>query len=64
MTKLRELFLFIKLFVATMMEISKNNLLKRGIESDITSTNIFGDVSQYIYMFWKLMALTKQQFAK
>ena len=47
-TKLRELFLFIKLFVATMMEISKNNLFKCGIESDTTFTKVSGDVSQYI----------------
>ena len=31
-----------------MMEILKNNLFKRGIESDITFTKLSGDVSQYI----------------
>ena len=31
-----------------MAEISKNNLFKRGIESDITFTKVSRDVSQYI----------------
>ena len=31
-----------------MMEILKNTLLKRGIESDITFTKVSGNVSQYI----------------
>ena len=31
-----------------MMEILKNNLFKRGIESGITFTKVSGDVSQYI----------------
>ena len=45
--KLQELFLFIKLFVATMMEISKYTLFKRGIESDIAFKKVSRDVSQY-----------------
>ena len=47
-----------------MMEISKNKLCKHGIESDITFTNVLGDVSQYIYTFLKLIAPTKQKLAK
>ena len=49
--KLRELFLVIKLFVATMMEISKNTLFKRGIESDIALTKFSGDVSQCLLQY-------------
>ena len=43
--KLPELFLSIKFFVATMTEISKNTLLKPGIESDITFTKVSRNVS-------------------
>ena len=34
-----------------MMEIWKNSLFQRGIESDITFTRVLGDVSQYILRF-------------
>ena len=44
----RVINLFIKFFVAAMMEILKNNLFKCGIESDITFTKLSGHVSQYI----------------
>ena len=43
----RELVLFIKLFVAIMMEISKNTF-KRDIESDIAFRKVSGGVSQFI----------------
>ena len=42
------MFLFIKSFVATKMEIPENILFKRDIELDITFTKVLGDLSQYI----------------
>ena len=50
----RELVLFIKLFVAIMMEISKNTF-KSDIESDIAFRKVSGGVSQFILQsgsFW------------
>ena len=59
------MFLFIKLFVATMTEISKKNLLKRCIESDSTFTKASGNERLLIYLtVWKFMASTKQNHAK
>ena len=58
--KLRELLLFIKLFVATMMEISKN-IFKRGIESNIAFTQKYLAMSPNIFAIWNLLAATKQK---
>ena len=63
-TKLRELLLFIKLFVATITEIWKNNLLKGGIESDNTFTKVSGNVLLIYFTVWKFMAPAKQNHAK
>ena len=51
------MFLFIKMFVVAVTEISKNTLFKRGIESD---KSIGGRLPMY-FMVWKLMAPTKQK---
>ena len=46
-----------------MMEISKNNLCKRGTESDITYIKVSGDVPKIFYVL-EAMAPTKQKHAK
>ena len=46
-----------------MMEISKNNLFKRGTESDITYIKVSGDVPEIFYVL-EAMAPTKQKHAK
>ena len=47
-----------------MMEILKNNLFKRGIESDITFTKVLGDVSQYILRSGSLWHLQSKSMPK
>ena len=58
------MFLFVKLFVATMTEISKNNLLKRGIESENTFTKEIRERLLIYFTVWRFMAPTKQNHAK
>ena len=52
------MLLFIKLFVATKMEILKNTF-KGGIEPDITFTKVLGYISQYMLRsgtLWHLLS--------